>query len=143
MNDKVKDTVVKAFSGLHNALYRATGGKIGSRFRGVPTALLTTTGRKSGKARTNPVLYLEDGDRKVLVASYGGDDRNPTWFLNLTANPEVTLQIGPTTHRMKAEVAGPEERARLWPKLVEMYSDYGNYQKKTDREIPVVILTPA
>jgi deazaflavin-dependent oxidoreductase (nitroreductase family) len=143
MNDKVKDTVVKAFSGLHNALYRATGGKIGSRFRGVPTALLTTTGRKSGKARTHPVLYLEDGDRKVLVASYGGDDRNPTWFLNLTANPEVTLQIGPTTHRMKAEVAGPEERARLWPKLVEMYSDYGNYQKKTDREIPVVILTPA
>jgi deazaflavin-dependent oxidoreductase (nitroreductase family) len=135
--------MIKGFSRLHNALYRATGGKVGSRYRGVPTLLLTTTGRKTGKPRTNPVLYLEDGDRKVIVASYGGDDRNPTWFLNLTANPEVTVQAGPTTQRMKAEVAGAEDRARLWPKLNAMYSTYGSYQKKTDRELPVVILTPA
>jgi deazaflavin-dependent oxidoreductase (nitroreductase family) len=143
MNNAVKDTMSKGFTRLHNAMYKATGGKVGSRFKGVPTLLLTTTGRKSGNSRTTPVMYLEDGDRKVIVASYGGDDRNPTWFLNLTANPEVTVQVGPTSQRMKAEVAGPEDRARLWPKLVAMYSEYDAYQKKTDRELPVVILSPA
>jgi deazaflavin-dependent oxidoreductase (nitroreductase family) len=139
----VNDTVVKTFSTIHKALHRLSGGRIGGRFRGAPILMLTVTGRKSGQPRTTPLMYLDDGDRKVIVASKGGDDRMPVWYLNLTANPEVDVQIGSSTQRMKALTASAEEKDRLWPKLVAMYSDYDAYQKKTDRQIPVVILTPA
>jgi deazaflavin-dependent oxidoreductase (nitroreductase family) len=102
--------------------------------------LLTTTGRKSGKQHTVPVLYLADGDSLVVVGSYGGDDRTPAWFLNLLANPDVEVERGADKVAMTATPASPEERARLWPQLVAMYKSYDSYQKKTTREIPVAIL---
>ncbi|MGH8972651.1 MAG: nitroreductase family deazaflavin-dependent oxidoreductase [Acidimicrobiia bacterium] len=133
----------KVVTRTHIALYRSTGGKLGGRFRGSPALLLTTTGRRSGKPRTNPLLYIDDGSRKIVVASSGGADKHPAWYQNLVAHPEVTVQAGPAVQRMRAEVADPEERARLWPPLVAMYPTYDDYQAKTERQLPVVVLTPA
>ena len=109
---------------------------------GAPVLLLNTTGRKSGQRRTTPLLYLRDGEDFVVVASYGGAPRHPAWFLNLKANPETMAELGDREVRVRAEEANPEEKARLWPRLVEMYSGYEGYQSKTDREIPVVVLHP-
>ncbi len=131
-------------------LYRATGGRAGSRWRigsafpgGVPICLVTTRGRKSGQPRTTPLLYLADGERIILVASQGGLPRNPGWFLNITAEPAVTVQIKRRVRRMRARVADAGERAGLWPRLVRMYADFDAYQAWTTREIPVVICEPA
>lgn len=129
-------------SGAHAALYRLTGGRFGGRMRNSPVLVLTTVGRKSGKARESPLLYLADGDRLIIVASFGGATQHPAWFINLRAEPEVTVRLGKGTRRVRAEVADPEERARLWPRLVAMYPDYATYQQATTREIPVVILHP-
>jgi F420H(2)-dependent quinone reductase len=103
--------------------------------------LLTTTGRKSGQPRTNPVNIMADGDRWILVASYAGDDRDPQWFKNLQANPEATIQLGTEKIRVRATVATPEEKPDLWKKAVATYKGYDSYQRKTSRDIPVVILT--
>lgn len=138
--DVVKDTVTKALSKGHTALFRRTSGRRGSKFRKAPTMLLTTTGRKTGKQHTVPVLYLVDGDSLVVVGSYGGDDRTPAWFLNLLANPDVTVERGAEKVPMTATLASPEEKARLWPQLVAMYKGYATYQKRTSRDIPVAIL---
>jgi deazaflavin-dependent oxidoreductase (nitroreductase family) len=132
----------KVMSRIHITLYRRTGGKIGGRFRGSDVLLLTTTGRRSGAARTTPLMYIDDGNRKVVVASFGGADHHPAWYQNLLAHPEVTVQAGPSVQHMHAEVAGPEERARLWAPLVAMYPTYDDYQAKTERQLPVVVLTP-
>jgi deazaflavin-dependent oxidoreductase (nitroreductase family) len=102
--------------------------------------LLTTTGRKSGRERTIPLLYLQDGEELVVVASNGGAPRHPAWWLNLEANPRATVEVGDRKLRVRAEQASPEEKERLWPKLVAMYSSYEDYQKRTEREIPVIIL---
>ncbi|MDG3011490.1 nitroreductase family deazaflavin-dependent oxidoreductase [Rhodococcus sp. D2-41] len=130
-------------------LYRATGGRIGGKWRigsafrsPVPVCLLTTTGRKSGEPRISPLLYLPDGDSVVVVASQGGLPKNPMWYLNIRANAEVTVQTGSTVRPMRARVAEPDERAALWPRLVELYADFENYQSWTDREIPVVVCEP-
>jgi deazaflavin-dependent oxidoreductase (nitroreductase family) len=141
--DALKDALTKRFARLHVALYRRTGGTTGGRFRGAPTLLLTTVGRRSGQRRVNPLLYLEDGEQLVVVASNGGDHRHPGWYLNLLADPEVTVQVGRATHRVTAATAPPELRARLWPRLVALYPDYETYQGRTDREMPVVVLSPA
>ncbi len=109
---------------------------------GAPVLLLTTTGRKSGRPRTTPLNYLQDGESKVIVASNGGNDQHPAWYLNLRAKPDVEVQVGRERKRARAEVAVGEERARLWPLLVQMYSGYGEYQKEMKRTIPVVILRP-
>ena len=103
--------------------------------------LLTTTGRKTGRPRTTPLFYMPDGDRVILVASYAGDDRHPQWFNNLVADPAVTVQIAGESRRMRAAVATPDEKARLWPRVVELYQGYEAYQRGTSRDIPVVILT--
>jgi deazaflavin-dependent oxidoreductase (nitroreductase family) len=132
--------IIKVFSGLNRGLYRATGGRFGGKLSGAPILLLTTTGRASGKRRTVPVLYLRAGDGLVVVASYGGLPRNPAWYRNIDANPDVEAQIGCECRPLRARTATPEERARLWPRLVEMYASYDSYQRKTTREIPVVIL---
>lgn len=124
----------------HTAIYRFTGGKLIGKMGKSPILLLVTTGRKSGQRRTTPLLYLADGEKLVIVASNGGAQKHPAWFLNLRANPEAEVEIGDRTLRVRAEEASPEEKQRLWPKLVGMYSGYENYQKKTEREIPVVIL---
>ena len=130
-------------------VYRKTGGKIGGNWRvgagfkkPVPTLLLEHRGRKSGKTYVSPLVYMTDGDDVIVVASMGGRDENPQWFGNLKANPDVHIELGPERRAVRAVVAGPEERARLWPKLVEAYADFDAYQSWTDREIPVFILQP-
>ena len=134
---------VKAMSALNTWAYRLSGGKIGGRFlRGAPVFLLTTIGRKTGEPRTAPLLYLRDEDRFVVVASKGGMSRHPVWYLNLEANPDVEVELGRERMKMSARRASDEEKARLWPKLVAMYRDYDDYQARTDRDIPVVILSP-
>jgi deazaflavin-dependent oxidoreductase (nitroreductase family) len=134
--------VNRIMGAANRRLYRASGGKIGGSFRGAPVLLLTTTGRKSGKQRTMPLLYLREGDAFVVVASEGGAERNPAWFLNLQANPAVEVEVGRAKEQRRARAATDEERARLWPRLVEMYPPYEAYQQKTARKIPVVLLEP-
>jgi deazaflavin-dependent oxidoreductase (nitroreductase family) len=109
---------------------------------GSQVLLLNTVGRKSGRKRTTPLLYLRDGGDYVIVASKGGAPAHPAWYYNLKASPETTVQVGASEVRVRAEEASLEEKARLWPKLVEMYPSYEDYQKKTDREIPVIVLHP-
>jgi len=106
------------------------------------TFALTVTGRRSGQPRTVPLLYLRDGERVVFVASKGGMSRHPVWYHNVTAHPEVEVQIGGETRAMRARTASAEEKAALWPKLVAMYPDYDDYQARTERDIPVVICEP-
>jgi deazaflavin-dependent oxidoreductase (nitroreductase family) len=136
------NTVQKIIMKVHTSVYRATGGKVAGRVFKSPVLLLTTTGRKSGRERTSPLLYLEDGENLVIVASNGGAPKHPAWWLNLKTNPEAMAEIGDRKLRVRAEQANPEEKDRLWPKLVAMYGSYEDYQKRTDREIPVVILHP-
>jgi deazaflavin-dependent oxidoreductase (nitroreductase family) len=135
--------MLKLFSRIHVFLYRVSGGRIGGRFKAAPVLLLTTTGRKSGKRRTTPLLYAEDAGRYVIVASVGGAPKHPAWYLNLGGDPEATIQVGGRTLGVRAETASPEERARLWALVTQMYAPYDDYQAKTSREIPVVVLTPA
>ena len=128
---------------LHVAAYRATGGVLGRRIPGLPPMLLLDhVGAKSGTNRTSALAYLEDGDDVVLVASKGGWAKHPAWYHNLRANPDTTVQVGSRKMPVTAKVATPEQRKRLWPKVVDLYSGYEGYQKKTDREIPVILLTP-
>lgn len=138
--------VMKAMSQANVWIYKKTGGRIGGTWRvgsafprGVPVCLLVTRGRKSGELRTAPLLYLEDGERVVVVASQGGLPRHPHWYLNLQKEPRVEVQIGPRVHSMRARTATSAERALLWPRLVTLYRDFEDYQSWTDREIPVVI----
>lgn len=142
--------IIKAMSRINVALYRRTGGLLGSKWRvgsafpwGLPVCLLTTTGRKSGQPRTTPLLFLEDGDNVVLVASQGGLPKHPLWYLNLKADPRVTVQIKRKVRYMSARTATDDERSELWPRLTAMYPDFDNYQAWTDRTIPVVICLPA
>jgi len=132
----------RAATNLHSFVYRVTNGKVGGRLAGGPVLLLTTTGRKSGQERTIPLLYLPDGEDLVVVGSNGGTATHPAWWLNLIANPEATVDASGRKTRVRAIRASSEDKERLWPKLVEMYGGYENYQKRTDREIPVVILRP-
>ena len=139
----VKDLVFRGVNTFHRTLLKATGGRVGRSLGGMPVVILETTGRKSGEPRrtmlTAPVV---DGDTVVLVASYGGDSRHPAWYLNLTANPDVVLERGGVATPMRARTATAEEKAALWPRIVKSYRGYAGYQKRTDREIPVVLLTP-
>jgi deazaflavin-dependent oxidoreductase (nitroreductase family) len=141
---RIGAAVMKVGTKLNNRLYRATGGKVGGKFPGgAPVCLLTTTGRTSGERRTVALLYLRDGDDVVVVASQGGMPRHPGWYHNLRADPKVTIQIGRDVRPFVARTATGEERDALWRRLVVMYPGYDDYQKKTDREIPVVVCTPA
>lgn len=134
---------MKLLSKLHVALYRTSGGRIAGRFgKTAPVLLLTTTGRKTGKRRTTPLLFVEEAGRYVIVASVGGAPRQPAWYLNLRSNPEATIQVGKRKLAVRAETAEPEERSRLWGQVTQMYPRYDSYQAKTSREIPVVILAP-
>jgi len=135
--------ILRRLMGLHTVAYRATGGLVGHRFPGAPPMLLLDhVGAKSGIERTTPLVYVEDGDDLVLVASKGGYPRNPAWFHNLRAHPEATVQVGSRRRAVRARVAGASERDRLWPKAVAVYGGYEDYQERTDREIPLVILEP-
>jgi deazaflavin-dependent oxidoreductase (nitroreductase family) len=131
-------TIIDWMSKTHVAAYKLFGGA--STF-GIPTLLLTTRGRKSGRPISKPLLYLDDGGKLYLVASYGGSDLPPAWYLNLTANPEVEVQLGRETRRCRARTLSPAEREAVWPKLVAMYKSYAEYQKNCARVIPVVELS--
>lgn len=127
----------------HTAVYRATGGLVGHRFPGAPPMLLLDhVGAKSGTRRTTPLVYVDDGEDIVIVASKGGHPKHPAWYHNLRAHPETTVQVGSERRAVRARVAGAEERERLWPKAVETYSGYRGYQERTSREIPLVVLEP-
>ena len=123
-------------------LFRKTGGKIGGRLVGAPVVLLTTRGRKSGLERTVALLYLDDGDREIIVASQGGHPKHPAWYLNLSADPAVQVELGKGLQRRVARTVADEERSALWPRLVEMYPSYADYQSWCPRVIPVVALEP-
>jgi deazaflavin-dependent oxidoreductase (nitroreductase family) len=130
-------------SALNVWVFRLSGGRLGAKFlRGAPVLLLTTKGRKSGEARTAPVLYLRDGERIVVVASKGGFSHHPAWYLNLAEDPNVTVEIGNERHAMVARRASAAEKQALWPKLTAMYRDFDDYQARTERDIPVVVLEP-
>jgi deazaflavin-dependent oxidoreductase (nitroreductase family) len=135
------NALFKLFVKGHVWLYRSSGGRRGATMQGMKVLLLTTKGRKSGEARTVPIVYYLDGDEMYVIASMGGAPQSPAWFHNLTADPDVTVQRGPDTWRARAEVV-PEgaERDRLWKGVTEQMPNFGEYQKKTTRVIPVVHL---
>jgi len=133
---------MKRIGKLHTRLYRLSGGLIGGRIDGLDILLLTTIGRKSGEKRTVPLPYYRDGKRYVLIASFGGNAKNPAWFHNLSANPDVTLQVGFRRMAAKATVADEAERARIWAQITHDFPRYLVYQDKTERKIPVVVLEP-
>ncbi|NDD29505.1 MAG: nitroreductase family deazaflavin-dependent oxidoreductase [Proteobacteria bacterium] len=133
--------VFKTLTALNNALYRWSGGRLGGRFGKAPIFLLTVRGRRSGRPFTVPLLYLVDGGDYIIVGSKAGDAKHPDWYLNLEANPEAQVQIGERFERVRAETVAADEKARLWPCLVEMYADFESYQKwAAGRDIPVVRL---
>jgi deazaflavin-dependent oxidoreductase (nitroreductase family) len=131
---------VKVLSAIHRVIYSASGGRVGKRIAGMPVLLLTTKGRKSGKARTSPLTYFEEDGAIVLVGSYGGRPHNPDWFENLIAAGEGEVTVGGERRHMRARRATADERTRLWPRIVETYDGYAKYQAKTDREIPLALL---
>jgi deazaflavin-dependent oxidoreductase (nitroreductase family) len=128
------------FGQEHVRAYRATGGERGYHWRGTTILLLTTTGRRSGKERTTPLIHREDGDRWVVIASKGGAPEHPSWFANLEAQPEATIQVKSERIPVRASVAQGDERLALWKAMTDVWPAYDQYQRKTDREIPVVVL---
>lgn len=123
--------------------FRANGGKVGGPFEGAPMVLLTTTGAKSGRARTTPLVYTSDGDRLVIIASAAGADKHPAWFHNLVARPGVTLEVGTERYPARARVVEEPERSRLYAQMAALMPGFNAYQEKTSRTIPVVILERA
>ncbi len=135
---------VSVLSRTHVFWYRLLGGAgpVG-RFGKAPVLLLTTAGRKTGRSRTTPLIYGRDGDDLVVVASYGGSDQDPGWWRNLKAHPDAVVQVGREVRNVRAEQAGPEDKARLWSMMAKLYATYDDYQNRTSRLIPVVLLKPA
>jgi deazaflavin-dependent oxidoreductase (nitroreductase family) len=129
------------FGEEHVRVYRETGGEHGYNWRGTTILLLTTTGRRSGEPRTTPLIHRTDGERWVVVASKGGTPENPSWYENLLAEPQASIEVKGETIGVTASTAEGEERSRLWSLMTEVWPAYDEYQKNTDREIPVVILT--
>ncbi|MGE0215178.1 nitroreductase family deazaflavin-dependent oxidoreductase [Mycolicibacterium sp.] len=151
LNSKAVGTGIKWMSRFNTWVYKATGGRVGYRWRvgsnrfsaPPPVGILTTIGRKSGEARESPLLFLREGDRVVLVASQGGRATNPMWYLNIRANPNVTFQIKNEKLELVARDATDAERDEYWPKLDAMYPDFANYRSYTDRKIPILLCDPA
>ena len=141
--ERIARPVIKAMSLVNTWIYRLSGGRLGGRWMyGAPILLLTTVGRKSGEKRTAPLLYLEDGPRVILVGSQAGMSRDPLWVKNIDANPDVEIEIGARKRSMRARRGTSEEKADYWPALCKMYPDYADYQARTTRDIPVLILDP-
>ena len=138
-SEKVHDSPTR-WVAKHVRQYVETNGSKGHRWNGVNTLLLTTRGRRSGKLRRTALIYERDGDAYLVVASSGGSKHHPAWYLNLVANPEAQIQVGSETFTATARTAGPGERTRLWSKMNAIWPDYGKYQKRCRREIPVVLL---
>jgi F420H(2)-dependent quinone reductase len=135
--------LLRRLMSAHAAIYRASGGLIGHHVPGfAPSLLLDHVGAKSGQKRTSPLVYGEDGENLILVASKGGYPKNPAWFHNLMANPDTTAQVGSHRRAVHARVASAKERERLWPLMVGVYGGYEDYRRRTEREIPLVVLEP-
>lgn len=134
--------VFKFILGIFTGVYRLTNGRIGGTIAGLGVLLLTTTGRKSGQPRTTPLGFFEEGDNYVVIASNGGADKHPAWFLNLKSKPKVNVRIKDKEFSAVAEETDPTTRARLWTKLAELSPQYGRYATSTKRVIPMVLLTP-
>ena len=137
----IQRAALRTFMAGHTGVYRLTSGRIGGRMGALRILLLTTTGRKSGQPRTVPLVFFEDGERLVVIASKGGDPKDPLWWENLKHDPSAEVQVGAERRRMRARLASVEERARLWPRVKRENPAYAGYEKKTTREIPVVLLT--
>ncbi|MDB5499093.1 MAG: hypothetical protein JWP28_3124 [Phenylobacterium sp.] len=135
--------ILKAFSRLNVFVYRLTGGRMMNRMEGSPICLLTMTGRKSGRILTTPLMYTAHGDDVLLVASLGGAPKNPVWYHNLVAHPDITIQVGTDKRRMRARQASADQKAQLWPVVVASYPSFDAYRQKTDRDIPLMICSPA
>ena len=133
----------KILNGMHKGALRLTGGRWPATLRGMPAVELETIGRRTGQARTSMLTSpLHDEQRVVLVASRGGADHHPAWYINLTANPDVKVTMYGKTRRMRARTASAEEKATLWPQIVAVYKSYDGYQQRSSRDIPVVICEP-
>ncbi len=143
LSARAVDGGFRLLNGLHRALWRLSGGRVGSRAYGLDMVELTTIGRRSGRAHSTMLLVpLRDGERLVVVASKGGDVRDPDWFKNVVADPRVYLRERGRVRAMEARVASPVERERLWVRAVDRYPHYERYQRRAGREIPVVVLAP-
>ena len=140
--ESLQTLLFRTMTRFHVGVYRATKGRMGSRMGEGTIVLLTTTGARSGKKRTMPLMSLRDGEAYVVIASNAGLTNNPGWYHNIRANPDARIEVGDRSIDVRGRVAGPEERARLWPSIVERFPNYGAYQRKTAREIPLVILQP-
>ena len=144
LNSKPIDAAIKVMSRAQTWVYKKSGGKFADKFlRGTAVGILTTTGRKTGGPREVPLLYLREGRRVILVASSGGREKHPPWYLNLKATPQVRFQIGRDVLHLTARDATDAERDEYWPKLDAMYSDFETYRSYTDRVIPIVICDPS
>lgn len=141
--ERIARPVMRVMSAFNTWIYRVSGGRVGGRWMyGAPILLLTTAGRKSGQKRTAPLLYLADADRVVIVGSQGGMSQDPQWVRNIEADPDVEIEIGARKRAMKARRGNAEEKAHYWPALCKMYPDYADYQARTLRDIPILILDP-
>jgi len=144
MDTAYGDFIIKWMSRLNTFMYRRNKGEgLGGNFQGIPVAILTTKGRKTGEPRDSPLYFHQDGDKVIVAASKGGSDKHPMWYLNLKADPKVKVQIKDEVLQLTARDATDEERALYWPKLVEMYPTYDDYQSWTERKIPLVVCEPA
>lgn len=136
----MRDGTVKRLSSLHALLYRTTNGRVGKRLVDNDMLLLTTIGRHTGTPHTVPLLYLRDGERLIIIASYGGRPDHPEWYRNLDKHPQASVQILGGRMDVKAETMADSEQSEWWPKIVDAYGDYAVYQSRTDRRIPVIWL---
>jgi deazaflavin-dependent oxidoreductase (nitroreductase family) len=137
--DPISGSFIRLLSGMHVGFYRLSGG---AGFLNRNTLILTARGRKSGREISKPLLYVENQGRLYIVASYGGNDSPPSWYLNLQKNPEVTAEVGSSKKSYRARTLSAQEAKPIWPLLLKMYPTYADYQKKTSREIPIVELAP-
>jgi deazaflavin-dependent oxidoreductase (nitroreductase family) len=134
--------IFKIFTGMHTFIYRLSDGRLGGEMRGFHVLLLTTVGRKSGKRRTTPLGYFTEGGNYIIIASNGGLDTHPAWYFNIKHQPRVTIQVKDQVLAVTGETASPEERSRLWQRLIQIAPVYAGYEKQTKRVIPLVILKP-
>jgi deazaflavin-dependent oxidoreductase (nitroreductase family) len=142
--ERIAKPVIRVLTRLNTLAYRASGGKIAGKWtHGEPMLLLTTIGRKSGEPRTVTLVFMRDGERLLVVGSQAGLSTDPLWMKNAEANPDVTVEIGSDKRKMRARRGTPEEKAHYWPALCAMNSDYSDYQSRTTRDIPILLLDPA
>jgi deazaflavin-dependent oxidoreductase (nitroreductase family) len=141
--ERFATVATRIMSLVNTIVFKASGGRLGAKFlRGAPVCLVTTKGARSGLWRTTPLIYLADGEDVVLVASKGGMSHHPAWYHNLATHPDCRVQIGRRVREMSARRASDAEKAQIWPRLLAIYPDYADYQARTERNIPVMILSP-